>query len=156
MMVLLNKKMRKILKKSSVNEFQNDIDKKISEIINATELIENCIIYNPAHEVITKDTLDNMLSYANDYTGVEIGFNEIYYPNFQDVQPIQEFSYNLWLALSNRYNRSIIVYFILDKDAGNVRFHSIHHGEKKWLVENLESYDEPVLEVNCYNQGKCR
>lgn len=147
-MVRMNDKMNKILNNDRPMELSMQIDAMLTEIVNRTKIIKDCIIYDEEGTLKEENVkLDRILRFVGDLTGYEVSCNEIRF-NRNDVSQSQYLmvAYKLNSKLGTKYTGKKIVTYISEFDSEiELRFHTYRENEGSWLNDNLNKYDVPIL-----------
>lgn len=127
---------------------QNEILSFCRSLLESTELIQDCIIYNP-NKSYSVDTvnIDFLKKTYGDLTGFEMYCNEIVVDgNFFESRTICFLIDTLRNLFETKFPNKRIVIILTNNDICQLRFHTYREEEGLWLDENIDNYkDEAVV-----------
>ncbi len=146
-MIIMNKKMKKQNNDIIDEKNSDDLNKIITHIVKNTKLIKEAVIFDEDGINESDVDFDEIFSIVNDWTGYEIGCNEIRIENrkFESHQ-YSTFARILHESLKEKYpDKHFLVYLMLDNDYVEIRFHILRNNEEIWISNDLNTYDTPIL-----------
>ena len=119
----------------------------VREISASTKLIHDCLVYDKENEIDeNKINFNKLLEMYGDKTGYEVSCNEIRIEKELISKSHFFFLVNeLDRELEEKFSRKVVIYIQELEDSFDLRFHSLRENEKKWLSENLDEYDNPII-----------
>lgn len=146
-MINMNDRMKKILKRKEKQAAYLEINGIVTEIVNKTKTIKDCIIYDE-DGMLEEDRINfnNILKMFGDWTGYEVSCNEIRFSQkLINASGFLILADKLSCSLAQKYAKNIVVYIMMYSDEIELRFHTYREGDKLWLDEDLNKYNIPIL-----------
>ena len=147
-MIKVNKKMEPfIYNQSNLSKEREQIDNIVTEIVNNTQHIGDCFIYEK--DKLIEIDFNKIWKLYKDRTSYEVSCNEFIYEKNITVNLYIEFGRVLRNKLERKFNQKFVVYIMLNEKTDpffEIRFHAnrIKEGEIFWLEDNLDNYDVPI------------
>ena len=143
-MIYMNQCMKQLFVER--NDYVTELANKI---IQGTRKINDCIIYDCNNE-INEDNLnfERIIKRFGDKIGYEVACNDISIEKKDlDLSEIISFFSKLDKGFTDAFHQRMVLYLIEKEDFYELRFHSNRGDGSKWLKEDLDAYNEPII---CY------
>ena len=125
----------------------NCITESVKKIVSGSRIVHDCLVYDKENEIDeNKINFNKLFKMYGDKTGYEVSCNEIRIEKELISKSHFFFLINeLDRELEEKFSRKVVIYIQELEDSFDLRFHSLRENEKKWLSENLDEYDNPII-----------
>ena len=144
-MIYMNEEMRAVLSQDSREDTEPRIDAAINSIVSGIKIIHECVVYDKDEEIQEQQIdFDKIIALTGDWTGYEIGINEIIIDLPLRCCPV--FGDRFYDVLTEKFRgRKFVIYIYAYEEMMVLRFHTYREEDGLWLDEDLNKYSEPIL-----------